>query len=53
MLLTTFNLNSDIAFSGQEAIEKVQDRVLNKNQECYRLIFMDINMPEMDGVQCT
>lgn len=37
-------IKSDSALSGKEAIEKVQ-------QENYDLIFMDIMMPEMDGVE--
>lgn len=43
-LLSNFDLDIDSALSGKEAIEKVK----NKN---YDLVFMDIMMPEMDGVE--
>lgn len=45
-ILTKFGLVVDAAFSGEEAIEKVQ-------QSIYDLIFMDIQMPGMDGFETT
>lgn len=53
ILKNNYNLDSDIAFSGQEALEKVQERILLRKMNSYKLIFMDINMPGMDGVKCT
>ncbi|CDW77828.1 multi-sensor hybrid histidine kinase [Stylonychia lemnae] len=53
MLQSQFNLMSEIAFSGEEALQKIQERVFNNNLPCYKLIIMDINMPGMDGVTCT
>ncbi|EGR30178.1 hypothetical protein IMG5_138970 [Ichthyophthirius multifiliis] len=41
------NLNIDEAYNGKEAVEKIQ-----KNNN-YDLIFMDINMPILDGFQAT
>lgn len=45
-------MNCDIAFSGEEALKKVEARTYNNNFQCYKLIIMDINMPGMDGVTC-
>ena len=43
-LLLRYHTHADLAISGEQAIEKVQN-------ETYDLIFMDHMMPEMDGVQ--
>lgn len=40
------NINIDIAQNGKEAIEKIE-----KNN--YHIVFMDIQMPEMDGIEAT
>jgi CheY-like chemotaxis protein len=42
----------DCALNGEEALEKVEERV-KKYDSCYKLILMDINMPRMDGFECT
>jgi len=44
--LNKWNLEVDIAKNGREAVDKVKDND-------YALIFMDINMPEMDGYEAT
>ena len=44
-MLEDFNFDIDTAHSGFEAIEKVE------NHKKYDLIFMDIMMPEMNGVE--
>ncbi len=44
--LNKWNLEVDIAKNGKEALEKVKN-------DSYGLIFMDINMPEMDGYEAT
>lgn len=44
--LNKWNLEVDVAKNGKEAVDKV------KVQD-YGLIFMDINMPEMDGYEAT
>jgi len=48
--MTKFNLKADGVANGLEAIEMV-----NKSLLCcpYRIIFMDINMPVMDGLTAT
>lgn len=45
-LLKPYGLQADTADSGKEALEKVQ-------QNKYCLIFMDYQMPQMDGVETT
>src|SRR5687767_6130073 len=46
MIMESWGLQVDIAADGSEALNKVR----NKN---YDLVLMDIQMPEMDGVQAT
>jgi CheY-like chemotaxis protein len=55
-------MSSDKALNGKEAVEKVLNRfVENENNTCkcnrqktnYKLIFMDCNMPIMDGFMAT
>ena len=51
--LAQFMLNKagyqlDVAKNGKEAVEKY-----TANPDKYNLIFMDINMPEMDGLEAT
>jgi len=43
----------DQAVNGEEAILKVSERSSNNCCKKYILIFMDINMPIMDGIQAT
>lgn len=45
-LLEKINIPSEIACSGQEAIDMFE-------KEDYDIIFMDINMPDMDGYETT
>ncbi|CDW86801.1 -like sensor kinase protein [Stylonychia lemnae] len=57
-----FNLKSDKAMNGLDALKKVEERInLQQDSPCfcklqrknYKLIFMDCNMPVMDGFQAT
>ena len=50
--LAKVGLTADIAENGQKGIEKVRQRI-EKNQKPYDLIFMDIYMPVMDGIEAT
>ncbi|CAD8120344.1 unnamed protein product [Paramecium sonneborni] len=48
LMLKSFNLESDSSYNGQEALLKLE------NAHClYNFIFMDINMPIMDGFAAT
>ena len=46
LLLEEYGIEVDIAENGEEAIEKVKEKD-------YNLVFMDINMPVMGGVEAT
>ena len=48
--LARVGLNVEIAENGQEGIDKVQKRIDN-GEKPYDLIFMDIHMPVMDGIE--
>ncbi|WP_263078775.1 response regulator [Endozoicomonas sp. Mp262] len=45
-LLEALGIRTELAVNGREAVERVQ-------QEDFSLVFMDIQMPEMDGYQAT
>jgi CheY-like chemotaxis protein len=45
-LLEKLGIQAEIAATGREAIEKVK-------QQHFDIVFMDIQMPEMDGLQAT
>ncbi|CAD8139443.1 unnamed protein product [Paramecium pentaurelia] len=51
-VLKYFNIKSDSAYDGQMAIDMVKSRY-QKCQCTYKLIFMDIDMPGIDGYQTT
>ena len=41
----------DIAIHGQDALDKIKDRIKDPKKECYKLVFMDCNMPVLNGYQ--
>lgn len=41
------------AFNGQQAVEKVVEKEKSDLGGSFDLIFMDVNMPVMDGLQAT
>jgi signal transduction histidine kinase/CheY-like chemotaxis protein len=45
-MLESFHIQSDSAYSGQEALEKI-----TQNEDEYDLILMDWHMPQMDGLE--
>lgn len=50
-MLESLGLRADEAFTGLDAVRKVETRDMERNP--YRLIFMDIEMPEMNGIEAT
>ncbi|CAD8087376.1 unnamed protein product [Paramecium sonneborni] len=51
-VLKYFNIKCDSAYDGSMAIEMVKNKY--DNCQCgYKLIFMDIDMPGIDGYQCS
>ncbi len=49
-LMSKLNFNCDVASSGMEALEMIENAPLNKQ---YNLLFVDWKMPQMDGVELT
>jgi CheY-like chemotaxis protein len=45
-----FTSEIEVALNGQEALSLIQDRI-DTNKNCPDLIFLDINMPVMDGFE--
>jgi len=45
-IMQSWGFTVDVAANGKEAVEKVE-------KNCYDLVLMDIQMPEMDGMQAT
>ena len=43
----------DEAYNGEKALEKVLERMNRPHCRPYTLIFMDVNMPVMDGYEAT
>ena len=57
MIDLSFKMKVDKAHNGQQALQKVVHR-LNSPSKCakhkaYKVVFMDCNMPVMDGLQAT
>ncbi|CAK77373.1 unnamed protein product, partial (macronuclear) [Paramecium tetraurelia] len=50
MILNKYKIQVDQAFDGFQAVEKVKQKMF-KHCSAYKLIFMDIEMPGMDGFQ--
>ncbi|CAD8085761.1 unnamed protein product [Paramecium sonneborni] len=50
LMLQNFQIDSDQAFDGFQAIEKVKQKML-EHCSFYKLIFMDIEMPGLNGFQ--
>ncbi|CAD8213448.1 unnamed protein product [Paramecium octaurelia] len=52
MILSKYKIEVDQAFDGFQAIEKVKQK-MQKHCQHYKIIFMDIEMPGMDGFQAS
>ncbi|CAD8070792.1 unnamed protein product [Paramecium sonneborni] len=53
VLLKKFKVKTDSAYNGDSAIELVEQRLQQKCCQTYRLIFMDIEMPQKNGFQAS
>ena len=58
MVLHKLGYSCDTAFNGKQAIQKIMGRQLNDHSRSnptkqYKLVFMDCNMPIMDGFEAT
>ncbi|CAD8135894.1 unnamed protein product [Paramecium pentaurelia] len=55
MLMQLYSAICDKAYNGMEAIEQLNEKLINPcskcQNSCYQLIFLDINMPIMGGVE--
>jgi len=51
LLNKKFNLSSDEATNGKEAIEKIKESTFRRCCGFYKLVLMDCNMPIMDGFE--
>ncbi|KAL4439531.1 hypothetical protein ABPG74_003933 [Tetrahymena malaccensis] len=51
-LLKRYQMKVDLAHDGQDAVNKVKEKYA-KQKDIYQVIFMDIQMPIMDGFQAT
>ncbi len=54
-LLSEVGIKADVAHTGREAVDKIQavDIAQTRHNMPYDLVFMDIQMPEMDGITAT
>jgi signal transduction histidine kinase/CheY-like chemotaxis protein/HPt (histidine-containing phosphotransfer) domain-containing protein len=54
LLLRRFGYQADTAADGREALERVLERALHPDRGgAYDLVFMDVHMPELDGLEAT
>jgi CheY-like chemotaxis protein len=53
-MLKDFKVKTDRACNGLIALKKVEERLNNKCcNQYYPLIIMDIDMPKMNGLECS
>ena len=52
MIQRKFAVECDAAYNGEQALQKIEQR-LNTCGCGYKIIFMDISMPLMDGFEAT
>ena len=47
------NLSYDVAYDGKKAVNLFEKSLQKNSQIVYKIIFMDVNMPIMDGIEAT
>jgi len=52
-ILAKLGYTPDTACNGVEALDMICKANVTESKDSYDLVFMDIQMPEMDGYQCT
>jgi aminomethyltransferase len=50
-LLSSYGIPIEIALSGKKALEAIEKQFKTGHCKTYKLIFMDIDMPIMDGYE--
>ena len=53
ILKDIFGLQSDFSYSGNEAIKLIKNRAAECGHNYYKVIFMDLNMPGLNGLETT
>lgn len=53
MIKNIFDIEVDVVFDGFSAIDLAKKKLTHPCCNYYRVIFMDINMPEIDGFETT
>jgi signal transduction histidine kinase/CheY-like chemotaxis protein/HPt (histidine-containing phosphotransfer) domain-containing protein len=53
LVLRRFGYESDFAVNGRDAVSRVAHRAIRGDESPYDLVFMDVQMPEMDGLEAT
>ena len=53
MVLRKLGYEADVASNGLEVLQAVRERARRAAAECYDCILMDVNMPDMDGLEAT
>jgi len=53
LVLKQFGKSVDKAYGGKEAIELVEKRLEKSENLMYKVVFMDLNMPSVDGFEAT
>jgi signal transduction histidine kinase/DNA-binding response OmpR family regulator/HPt (histidine-containing phosphotransfer) domain-containing protein len=51
LVFRRFGYEVDFAVNGQDAVDRVTHRALSAGESPYDVVFMDVHMPEMDGLE--
>jgi signal transduction histidine kinase/DNA-binding response OmpR family regulator/HPt (histidine-containing phosphotransfer) domain-containing protein len=53
LVFRRFGYEVDFAVNGRDTVDRVSHRALSGGEAPYDLVFMDVHMPEMDGLEAT